>query len=187
MTEETVRATYREVATERTPEQLDKAVLTEAGRAARPRYSRLVTWTRPAAWAVTVMLSVALVLQLTDTPEMQPATDVAPASAEDDPAEDAAAGASFEPEAFEMQDSDMLQRAEEMARTREGTAADNAFAASGAVGLRAVAAPTCDDAVSGDPETWLDCIEGLEEAGFDDEAARQRELLTAAFPDFEPD
>lgn len=247
MSEETVRETYREIANERSPERLDKAVLARATRAAKPRYSRLITWTRPMAWAATVLLSVALVLQITDTPEVQPAADVAPAF--DAPAEDApalrkqseledgpapeenpaleesaqleeiaevsgrddaqtaiqsfssggppagpqdppaapAADATFEPEAFEMKDTDILQRAEEMARTREGVTADSAFAASSAVGLRAVARPACDDTVTDDPETWLDCIENLEKAGFDDEAARQRELLTAAFPDFESD
>jgi hypothetical protein len=55
---------YRDVAQERTPEHLDRAVLREVARAARPRYSRLRLWTRPAAWAAVVLLSATLLLQV---------------------------------------------------------------------------------------------------------------------------
>ena len=44
---------YRELATERAPDHLDRAVLGKARAAARPRYSRLRSWTRPLAWAAT--------------------------------------------------------------------------------------------------------------------------------------
>lgn len=68
MNDERVSKTYRSVATERTPGRLDEAVLAEAARAAKPRYSRLRTWTRPLAWAATIALSVAIVLELTRAP-----------------------------------------------------------------------------------------------------------------------
>jgi len=63
-----VTQTYREVEDQCTPEHLNRAILKEATNAARPRYSRLIAWTRPMAWAVTVMLSVALVLELSKVP-----------------------------------------------------------------------------------------------------------------------
>jgi hypothetical protein len=67
-TDPLVTRTYREAADERAPGHLDRAILKEAAQAVRPRYSRFITWTRPMAWAATVMLSVALVLELTRVP-----------------------------------------------------------------------------------------------------------------------
>ena len=72
-----VSAAYREIATERAPEPLDRAILEAAVREARPRYSRLRMWTRPVAWAAVVMLSVTLILQTNQAPLNH---DVAPAS-----------------------------------------------------------------------------------------------------------
>jgi len=67
-TDPLVTRTYRETADEQTPEHLNRAILKEAEKAARPRYRRFTSWTRPMAWAATVMLSVALVLEVTKTP-----------------------------------------------------------------------------------------------------------------------
>lgn len=67
-TDDRITRAYRELATERTPVHLDRAVLGRARSAVRPRYSRLRSWTRPLAWAATVMLSVAIVLQIGDVP-----------------------------------------------------------------------------------------------------------------------
>ncbi len=74
-----ISARYRELAQERTPEHLDKAVLRAAAEAARPRYSRLRSWTRPLAWAATVVLSVALVLEVSKLPTPDSAVFEAPA------------------------------------------------------------------------------------------------------------
>ena len=70
-TDAVVTQTYRDTTNERAPESLNRAILDRAAKASRPRYSRLMTWTRPMAWAATVMLSVAIVLQLTQTPAPQ--------------------------------------------------------------------------------------------------------------------
>ncbi len=69
-----VTQTYREVADQSAPEHLNRAILKEAANATRPRYSRLIAWTRPMAWAATVMLSVALVLELSKVPTPELAT-----------------------------------------------------------------------------------------------------------------
>ena len=58
-----VSASYRELATERTPERLDRAVLKAA--AVRPEPKPWPRWTRPAAWAATIGLSLAIVLEQT--------------------------------------------------------------------------------------------------------------------------
>lgn len=68
-TDALVAQTYRDAADERAPNHLNRAVLQEAARAARPRYAQLRSWTRPMAWAATVMLSVALVLEVSTVPD----------------------------------------------------------------------------------------------------------------------
>ena len=71
-TSELVSETYRAFADERTPEHLNRAVLRDAAKAARPRYLRSVSWTRPLAWAATITLSVALVLEVSNLPAPGP-------------------------------------------------------------------------------------------------------------------
>lgn len=63
-----VTQAYRDTKDERAPDALNQSILDQAAKAARPRYSRIRSWTRPMAWAATAMLSVAIVLQLTQTP-----------------------------------------------------------------------------------------------------------------------
>ena len=261
-TDELLTQTYRELARERVPDHLDRAVLKAAAKTARPRYSRLRSWTRPMAWAVTVMLSVALVLQINDVPgpegvsfddvarkvEAQvPKPDArsdatvesaeaevleeAPATApirslnaageaprETEPARAAAkqlieaplqqkrqrselrrdsmdakepAAPAAEVDNFTLQDADMLGRADEMARTRSGENKDSALSSSrdsaGILSATAMSleAPACDERATKTPETWLECIAALEEAGLRDEAQRQRQLLQETFPDFQ--
>lgn len=140
---------YRDVAQERTPEHLDRAVLHEATSAARPRYSRLRLWTRPAAWAAVVLLSATLLLQVSQ--EELPREHVIPQAVEHEdlagrrelaaPEADAerqrndlgtaakatgtAAPRQEEPvaellEEAASRDADLLIRAEEMARMQQG-------------------------------------------------------------------
>ena len=97
--DETVSRTYREVADERTPEHLDRAVLAEASRAARPRYARSRAWTRPLAWAATITLTVAIVLELTQVPEPEDAFFEQQTPALDDAADPAAGTAAAPAEA----------------------------------------------------------------------------------------
>jgi hypothetical protein len=66
--DETVSRVYREIADEGVPEHLNKAILTQARKAARPRYARSRAWTRPLAWAATIALSVAIVLEVSQLP-----------------------------------------------------------------------------------------------------------------------
>ena len=67
-----VADTYRSLATEQTPEHLDQRVLGMATRASRTRYSRTRAWVRPLAWAATIGLSIALVLEITRVPLTEP-------------------------------------------------------------------------------------------------------------------
>ena len=71
-----VSAEYRAAATERTPPTLDAVVLKNAKAAAKDTAFRRFTafWFRPLAFVATLGLSLALLLELTQSPEFQPAT-----------------------------------------------------------------------------------------------------------------
>jgi hypothetical protein len=62
---------YRALGGERAPESLNQQVLRMAA-AARTPYARARAWMRPAAWAATIGLSLALVLELTQLPSVDP-------------------------------------------------------------------------------------------------------------------
>ncbi len=201
-----VSEAYRDLARERTPEHLDQAVLREATRAARPRYSRLRLWTRPAAWAAIVLLSATFLLQVSN---FEPAQESAmpqvleleeraaqreaaePAGAvEDRTYSDAPAIEEVVVESLESasRDSEMFKHAEDMARMQQGP--NEALAGSQPAALQAITVtgqriPACDDEARATPESWLDCIRELEEVGMDEAASQERTLLTEAFPDFE--
>ena len=61
---------YRDLATERAPEKLNRAVLKEAAVAAASRSSRTSAWFRPLAFVATVGLSLAVVMQISQSPEL---------------------------------------------------------------------------------------------------------------------
>ena len=131
-----VSEAYRDTAAETVPEHLNVAVLRTASKAARPQYSLMRTWTRPVAWAAVVMLSFALVLELTQTPVPSGMNQElsAPASFAEPDAElreyesldDDGAGLAKRERPLEdaqelkVKDADMLQRAEDMARMQLG-------------------------------------------------------------------
>jgi len=65
-----VSETYRTLARERVPEHLNARVLgSAAGKGTR--YARARAWMRPAAWAATIGLSLAFVLELSQLPMME--------------------------------------------------------------------------------------------------------------------
>ena len=200
-----VSQAYRDLADERTPEHFDRIVLRAAAKEARPRYSRFIAWTRPMAWAATVMLSVALVLEVTNTPlpgvvsfdETISTFEVASpeADAKDDgpvdlPEESVTPASELTKKQrndmrqkaaeFKIKNEDMMRQAEELARVQVGEN-DQPSAA-------AFSAPVtdCDEDAVATPQTWLECIVALEDAGRDDAARDQRAMLAEAFPDFDP-
>lgn len=278
---------YRDMAGETAPEALNQAVLREAHQQKNNRYSRSVFWMRPMAWAASIGLCLAIVIELGSIPQQEPAMmqlpAAAPVAASSSMAEAEAAGrdsnfrattagpneldrmADLEipaaiPESmdtvhmdaerleqrvrksadeegrvdlnttakreitemaddvsghsddFAAVDAPAIEELETLNRMREGSNiseipadsadADSAGAASGMASeskqapLRSYAAgvaPTAELVVDSAcaaadrefPETWLDCIKGLETDGMAELAAREREQLKAAFPDFE--
>ena len=177
-----VSQAYRDLADERTPERLDRTILRAAAKEARPRYSRFIAWTRPMAWAATVMLSVALVLELTDTPS--PEADAiydGPVDSLEEPVVPAS-------EIAKKQSNDMRQKAvavvEQEVSPQQPAARERAELLSAAAFSATVA--DCDEDAVATPQTWLECIVALEDAHRDDAAREQRAMLAEAFPDFDP-
>lgn len=92
--ERLVSETYRAAATERVPEHLSEKILHAAAQEPRKQPQRSVygipgSWLRPAAWAATISLSLAIVLEITQSPELEVSR---PAAFDLVPAADTAAG-----------------------------------------------------------------------------------------------
>jgi len=202
-----VSQAYRDLANERTPEHLDRTVLRAAAKEARPRYSRFIAWTRPMAWAATVMLSVALVLEVTNAPSpgVVPIDDAIStfevqspeADAEDDrPVDSLEESVVPASERAKKQRNDMRQKATAFAeqeiepqRPAGPAVTEPEFPAGRSLAAAAAfSAPVadCDEDAVATPQTWIECIVALENAGRDEAAREQRALLAEAFPDFDP-
>lgn len=83
--DELVSATYRELQAEQAPEHLNQRILRMArGEASTARRSPFPNWMKPAAWAATVGLSLAIVLELSEVPSTPQPMYELPATALDD-------------------------------------------------------------------------------------------------------
>lgn len=69
--EDRLADTYRALTEERAPDYLNEKVLRLAA-GNRTRYSRARAWMRPAAWAAVIGLSLAIVLDMTRLPQVEP-------------------------------------------------------------------------------------------------------------------
>lgn len=183
-----VSATYREIATETTPAHLDRRVLEAARTGARTRYGLARAWMRPLAWAATIALSFAFVLQVAQQDDaLLPIESVAPnehADAIPGGAGDAAdlreAPGDAIIKAKEFDNRAVLQAPARLVPEPSPVMADEP---------RAVAAPvpesaSCDAGARADPGRWYACIEALREAGRDEAADAELEALRAEFPGF---
>jgi len=226
-----VTRTYKEVASELTPEHLNKAVMKQAADAARPRYLRSVSWTRPMAWAATITLCVALVLEVTnapapeisdvalppgrlDAPPPAPAAAPAPRLNRPDPVKAEAlpeamqeaevpaerkrttktskdfrqqiAAKPASADEFSMKDEDMLSRAREIATLQTGAISESDQELGATTVAADSAKPSCSETDVAKPDTWLLCIQKLEDTNRMAEANEQRALYNAAYPADEP-
>ena len=222
-----VTRAYRKAATETTPPALDDAVLLKARQAVSgsgwSRYAKTIYWLRPMAWAATIGLSLAIILELTttppvesellmDTPAALPVEEVlaprrdtrklimddatpAPAEAAGAPRQDVQQPQKSKvtdapaPIASEAEVKEELERLIRYREEAESRSADRPLAAEDAAAAQpsaayAIAVP-CGEQETRAPETWLECIERLDEQGRYVDAQRERERLAEAFPDFE--
>ena len=246
ITDAEVSRTYREIATERAPASLNERVLLAANARTGHGYSRTISWLRPMAWAATIGLCLAIVIELSDvsqlgeplperralepasapeasvvkakespgglaSPSAEGRTDIRPedkrerrmpaaAALESVARDEAAVTNAAEPRrespreyadtrGFEVSDAPILEEAEEMARMRQGPNQEADLAApsvaTGSALLDAAVPARCDDDVRVSPESWFECIEQLEESGFDAAAEQELAELKEAFPEFE--
>lgn len=155
-----VRSTYRGVACERTSEALDDAVLANARAALHARRSPGSGVARPLAWAATVGLCIAIVLQVTLVP------------ADRQPAQAGAPPVGLHESAVELR----ARKLGDMHREKAGPAAkafmDDAVSITGG----------CTVDVRSSRTTWLRCIEDLEAAGHAEVAAAELAQLRDAYP-----
>ena len=155
-----VTEAYREIATETAPAALDEQILGAARRDARTRYGLARAWMRPVAWAATIALSFAFILEMTyfnEDPlvvdqampvreEQRVDRDVSPGTVEE-PAKRARAPVVAAP-AFKVEDSPVFE-------ARQGA------------------------------ESWYACILALRDRGLDEAASAELERLLEVFPEFE--
>ena len=172
---------YRSIASETPPPHLDRNVLRQAANEVRrdALFQRFLPWMRPAAFAATVALCLALLFEL-DEPAL--IDGVPPALPESD-----SSVATLDE--FASAASDSSSRIREIA---EATAAQTQTADPAATLLpRAKDGVNperfCDDEQTATPETWWACIEALREAGRAAAADAELRRLNEAHPDFPSD
>lgn len=284
VTDPLVTETYREIATERAPASVNEALLRQANAQAGGTYSRSLLWLRPMAWAATIGLCLAIVVEVSNVPQpsavdfeqrsLEPESNAdAPQQLEtafrDDKTSHETGGQrggdasaklqnyvpastdrrrEYQPgnqsdgrvksvetgeqdaaipvtspavperqsetrdiattqrettvdvDAFHVTDAPILDEAADMARMREGpnqedesstvesTKVESAAVAGQAVNtdsMSLAAASSCDAETQSEPESWLECIEELVEAGRVAEADEERQALAEAFPNFD--
>lgn len=184
-----VRDTYKALAKERAPDRLNNQVLRQAADAGRSRYSLTRAWTRPVAWAATIALSLAIVLDLTRLPQTR--SDAIGISAPD-----------VSMDEFVPRDMTILRDAENMARTQAGanqtpvasSRADDAVRVDEGSAVTSFTAVSQKEELESDyacaeesresAESWFECIEQLRADGLADRAAAEYEKFRRIFPDF---
>lgn len=193
-----VSDTYRDIAQESTPAHLDERIIAMAGREARTRYGLARAWVRPVAWAATIGLSFAFILEMTYFSEDAPPREIAvPERVDADLAEGAEPAPQEAPfkrapsavvAAPEIRTGERLREAEERADEAATSRAEE-FAATPAYSERAAAlyaddVDVCDAEARRSAETWYRCVLALRERGLDDAARSELDALKEAFPDF---
>lgn len=185
---------YRDLASEQTPAELDEKILALAASEARTRYGFTRAWIRPVAWAATIGLSLAFLLEMSQVNEVPVLPDTPVPIAEEGPTRDEASK-----DAFATENLDLLQEAEEQARMQGGearaikTLADEPAAASlEATAVQKAAAPAkremktahCDEEARRSADRWYECVLALRDQGRAEAAASELEALVEAFPGF---
>ena len=181
-----VRDTYRALADERAPDRLNDRVLKQAAKAGRSRYSLTRAWTRPVAWAATIGLSLAIVLELTRLPQTEP--DVVGISVPDRPVQKEDRATANAPDAsmndFSPKDMTLLRDAENMARIQAGANQAPVAARTAAEKKEFESDDACPEKSRVSAESWFACIEQLRADGLADRAASEYKKFRRKFPDF---
>jgi hypothetical protein len=207
---------YEALANEKTPAHLDRAILREAARAVRAdnRKGSFGAWFRPVAFMAMVGLSLAIILDLSDTSIFRPVADLSieatptvqapPKSVADSidrntsqPALNeikrqeklAPAQAQADARDDEIDDADIATPQAAASEPRKGDQGQLRKMRSevvAAITLPPAEAPACSKEQKSDVEEWWKCIAALRQAGLTELADLEFENLRSSFPDFEP-
>ncbi|GMR17152.1 MAG: hypothetical protein BMS9Abin32_211 [Gammaproteobacteria bacterium] len=185
-----VSATYRSLADEAAPAELDAAILREATAAARPGKAAagIANWLRPAVFVATAGLSLALLLEFSDSGWFDPSPP--PAARTGDIYRPAAGGGDPAPPRADT--TQRLPPARPAATRAQPAALDSASSPAvrslpqAAGGSLDGVAQHCNRVQTRAPETWWQCIEALQRADRVAAAREEIERFTRAYPDFLP-
>jgi len=182
-----VSEAYRALATETTPPELDDTILKMAASNVPTRYARVRGWLRPVAWAATIGLSLAFILEISRYQDIP----VAPAPV----IEKVEVRAISHDAAVTSTDEDIVSR--KLNKHADAPAAGKALAPSADSAMPAAMesaaqrldvakeqAEHCDAAARATAESWYSCVEGLKEDGLADAARQELDALLLEFPDF---
>ena len=189
---------YRDIATETSPAGLDDKIMAMARREARTRYGLARAWIRPVAWAATIGLSFAFILEMTyfsnDAPPVESALPTRVDSDVSEKVEPAAPASKRAPStvvaAPEIKATALpeLEAAEDRASEAAASYADSNAAEELQRERRSLQwtddAEYCDAEARIDVETWYGCVLALRERGLDEAAQAELDALREAFPDF---
>jgi hypothetical protein len=174
-----VSETYRDIAKETSPAKLDDKVMAMASQEARTRYGMARAWIRPVAWAATIGLSFAFILEMTYFSDDAPPVDAGSPARTDSDAGRAAEPASQAP-AFKRAPAAILAApeitADEMPALRE--AEERAYR------QLANTVEHCEAEDRKDADSWYRCVLALREQGLEEAASAELDALREAFPDF---
>lgn len=194
--DELVSQTYREHNVEQAPERLNQEILSmaadNASRGSRTNFL-FAAWTKPLAWAATIGISLAVVLELSQVPGSS--VDIAAPAAESIREE-------FARQRTDVLDEARKQASQESGQNQNASLADEVTLQDADVAIigkqnefsklvRPVPAAEktqsdverpCDAITRESAEDWLRCIEELREAGAVDAANREYEAYFLEYP-----
>lgn len=178
-----VSETYRDIAKETSPARLDDKVMAMARQEARTRYGLARAWIRPVAWAATIGLSFAFILEMTYFSDDAPPIDtVMPASTEND-ADTGAEPASQAP-ALKRAPAALVTAPEIKASAAPTLGEDEPLRRERASPQLADTVEYCDAEDRKDADSWYRCVLELRDQGLADAAGAEFDALREAFPDF---
>jgi hypothetical protein len=183
--DETVTAAYRNLASESSPARLDAIILRDAAKPLRSGNGGFWgdAWFRPVTFVATLGLSLALILQLSDSGLLTPSadnivTDGSFAPPGEDPMRDAAAVTAEQVRRIEAETVVTVPQAP---MSRPAAPAVNEPTG---VATQLPVEERCSEAQRSDTGTWWQCIEDLEKRGLTDAAEAELRALLAAHPGF---
>jgi hypothetical protein len=176
-TDERLSKAYRELGAPRTPEYLNRRVLKLAARGGKTN-DLFAAWMKPVAWAATLGISLAFLLQLSDLPTAPVPSDVVTV--------DGPNGNTSESIADDAREELVLDNSETFkseARRRNNSFAASAPAASFRRPMqRDDSAADCGATARLSADDWRECIDRLRESGATAVAEREYAAFILQFP-----